>query len=370
MPSTKLMFQTLLAALSISLFPMVSKATLPICAAFDKQSEIRSLQSWNELQPVTHVEFPTELAVAIDRHPVTERIRARFGTGHGLAFQLEGKADFGGWLIQGEFLLKVISHVFPQAIIVDQHERSHSAIQVELIDSTQWNRLNPSKFDMSDLKILNQGPVRLEKTVLRLQMGLPVNSRIISAYENVKSSIDQKRLIQNLFDKDLVDIVILSSQTDGRTHSRWGWHKEVPLITSEKWLQLSPTDRPKRAIIFNETRHRLPYMHTAADVVIVMGQANVFEAIHAGRPTYIDEFATNGFGKQGWARMVTAAQRTGLGHPFASVESVLSHLSRGQQFEFAKMNPSANQAESLNTVLGTLENIMNPKPNQNWSKPL
>lgn len=364
-------FRSLIVSAVLLTFPLTSRAALaPLCRAFESTTESHPLKNWQELRPVTSGELPAEILHAIDLRPVAQKLRERFALGRGLAFQLEDKADFGGWLIQGEYLMKIVSHLFPRATIVEQGVDSVGASKIELIDSTQWNRLNPMKFDMSDLKILNRGPSLPTKAILRPLLNLPADARIISAYESVKSSFNQKELIRDIFDRNLADIVILSSQSEARRHERFSWHKEIPLITSRKWALLTPIERPKRAIIFNETRHRLPYMHAAADAVIVMGQANIFEPIYTRRTTYIDQFATKGFGKGGWERMILAAQRTGLGHPFTSAENLINLLSLGQRREFQNPTPYVNQPDALDTVLRTLENILSANPNKEWSRPL
>ena len=281
---------------------------------------IKKLKSWNDLPAVSEAPLPTDLERSLDDHPLTEMLRARFKAGASLRLQLDPRADSGGWAIQGRFLTKILHHVLPKARISSVRGTDYP-IAITLTDSTIVTDPSSFQFDLSDLKILNRGPSLPDKAELRTKLGLPIEAHVVSVYDAIKKSVDGRAVVAKIFTDPTVDIVLLSSQTNGARHETFGWHDTIPLIGSDEWTQMKPSQRPRRAIIFNETRQRLPYVHAAADEVVVLGAANIFEPIFAGRPTFFDRFGERGAGRAGWGRLVDVAQRSGAAHAFEDVDS-------------------------------------------------
>ncbi len=301
-----------------------------------------ALEDWDDLPPVTEGPLSSDLRNQIDAHPLAASLRARFGAGKGLHFHSNLLQAHGGWLIQKTLLRKMIQHLFPKANISDSVQEN--SVTLKLHDSTMRDKTQPNQFDMVDLKILNAGPALPDRARVRALLDLPAEARIASVYDAIKRSLNSWELVRSLFDQDLVDIIVLSSQTAGARHMKFGWHDKVPLFTSEQWIDLRPAERPSRAIIFNDTRNRLPYMHAAADFVVVTGEANFFEGIHAGRPTYFDKWGGRN-STVAWQRIGAVAERSGFGFALDGAADLVAHRSR-----FPKAAPATADAPGSGSV--------------------
>ncbi len=313
---------------------------------------VTELKDWNDLQVISDAGLSARTSALIEAHPLTAQLRQRFGSGKKLAFQSEVGEKAGGWLIQGHFLLKLLKTVFPEAEILRPMLDERLLIKIE--DSTFGVIGNKSAFDMVDLKMLNSSTPSLSKAQLRTQLGLPQTARVASVYDALKTSLDKGDIVRALFDKKLADIVILSAQVEVNTQ-RHAWHGEVPLVSVREWLTTNPAERPRRAIIYNNTYQRLPYMHAAADFVVVTGEANMFEPIHAGRPTYFDKFGWGeARGAVAWKRITGAAFRSGLGYPIAGEKDLVTHRAAHANEQAVGAMNSVDQEAALTNVLRAL----------------
>lgn len=324
------------------------------------QDSVRPLRSWNDLPAVVNAQLPAGLAARINAHPLAQAIRERSKNGEGVRFVADPRANYGGWVIQTRFLTKIIRLILPAADVASGGP-GEGRLPLRLTDSTLETSAPVNFFDMSDLKILNAGPPLSDQGSLRAMLGLPLNERIVSVYHALKKSVDGKEIVREIFADPSVRIVVLSAQAADAQYDRLAWHDDIPLITSSEWVATPAHRRPARAIIFNETRQRLPYIHAAADEVVVIGAANLFESIYAGRPTYFDRYGEHGPDKDGWRRLVDVATRSGLGFSFDSAETLRHQLesnrARGPH-RFAPGVTNDDQKGAIDRILRTLDHAL------------
>ncbi len=314
------------------------------------------LVAWGDLPAVTGTPLAADLRALIDAHPLYAKLKTRFGSGHGLRFQNDVAASRGGWLIQGLLLEGIIKHVFPGATFVSQCREN--CLNLRLEDSTWRVTGNRSAFDMVDLKILNAGPVVPGAEQVRKLLSLPPRARIASVYDAIKTSLDARAIVRSLFDDQLVDIVILSSQTREARHEKFGWHNEVPLFTSAEWVAMEPSMRPARAIIYNDTRNRMPFIHAASDFVIVTGEANIFEPIFVGRPVFFDGKGGNVTRSgSGWKRIGDVAKRSGFGFSIANTADFKAQLLDLETRNGPGVLSPSDRKLALNNVLKALTEL-------------
>lgn len=315
---------------------LVVAACLPVfarettCVAFENSP----LKSWEDLPPVKATELPGRTEAAIQNHPLTTSLRELYGTGRGLIFESDLRIHYrNGWSIQAEFLNKVIKAVFPEATISEFRSGKPTRILLDLEDRAEGDRLRePNKFSMNELKASNFGIALPPKATLRSQLGLPSDSQIVSVYSAVLGQNRTAPIIARLFSEKLADIVILSAQKfEASTVDKVETallNRDIPVMNSRDWTALEPSKRPQKAVIINTTRSRMPYMHAASDLAVVIGDGNILEPIYAGRPSYFLRSPYVQSVSTRWNELVDLALETRAAYPFITDQGLVKLIRR------------------------------------------
>lgn len=339
----------------------VGYAARPDCKPEMKVTfEVPALKRWGDLPSVLDQSLPEDLIQTIENHPRVRELRTTYRSGADVTFRMNERAVFGGWGIQRQFLTTLIERVLPKSRVVLGGPTA-GVTMLRLSDSTMQDVVQPTHVDLSDLKILNRGPRNVGRTSLRAQLNLPADDFIASVYAGHTTKVTPAQAIGFLFGTAGPRLVILSSQEPQNPLFLPTEIAGIPVFTDSAWVKINPKSRPRTAVIFNETRERLPFIHAAADAVIVLGAANILEPIHAGRPTFFDRGAVQKEGHAGWRRLAEVAERSGRGRAFDDLATLRARLTEPRASSAPGL-AAADERLALDRVLDSLVHALAAGP--------
>ncbi len=297
------------------------------------------------LAPVHQLELPSESLSWIRAHPLW-RLRQGLNEGEGLYFNIQHRprSTFGslnngnfGESNQAAFLEQVLRYVFPKAQFGDEIDPREANEMFDLL-KIRSVFLSPGDFaepgsmgtpgfwpiDMRLLKPANPKVLSLPtKQEIRKQLGLGPDSKILSLYlhnENLVNEADLPRIFQEASlvaraEEALgsIDVVFISMPYRSSNEAF-----QLPTRFNSKGLLLSELKPGALASgearwIYNDTSGLLPYLHRAADLVIVRGPINFHEAVNTGTPTLVfDHPAVLGrYERSAWDELVKIGTGSG-----------------------------------------------------------
>lgn len=281
--------------------------------------------------------------------------------------------------IQLKFLQSILDHLTQDSktsknlekripvSIADSGEKS-------LTDDYTYPHLHPD-FDMPDLKAANiQDLNGLEKFDLRNILGIPKKSKVLSFYgyrhignaggdgaRRVRESFNQ--LSHNLkSDENIILFVsdggaLLKKLPDSMI-SKWG--ELFPNKPEIKALsQVNPEDLKKNIIIINDLPGRLPYLHKVADLSIINGPINFFEALNVKTPTLVSNDIggiakeRRGYDSEVYQSLLKQGLASGA-RVFKDSNQVVNHFNGIDVIP----SPDLNSSDAIIKVLNQLENFL------------
>lgn len=286
-----------------------------------------SPRPWATLPPVGGHPLPARFSEALRSHPLTQRGHEVYGQGEGLSFDFsDTNHDRGnGWGIQAHFLRQLLAAWFPRAEFADEPGEGRALVRVSIVDSRLASRVADQRIEMDALKTANPSFELPPRPALRARMALPASARIASFYASRIRTNDIPTVYLALLDLGLADIVIVSTQGhDALETIELSAEGDVPIVRASQWL-----DSPRPfAVILNDTRGRMPYVHAAADYAVVLGAANGVEPLHQGRPTYVSRDLQTKGPQVRWDEYVRDLTEVGGAHAFGTLAELKALIHR------------------------------------------
>jgi hypothetical protein len=287
--------------------------------------------------------------VAIDRlkrHSIFQ-LRSKWEQGKNVSFQLalypptkEMFLIFRGETIQGVFIAKILSEIFPQAEFVARANRKpkhKKAILLSVHDYAEEDLedeplTDPNIIPMEMCKSANVTTSAIDRVDIRKRFGFGKKFKVISVYlREYGASIETMRLLKYIQMKLKPQVVFVSTNLSDATQNR----KPKYLSEARKFARgiyahtllsdyspedLLELDRP--LLIFNDVTGYLPHLHAASDLAIIAGPVNMFESINVGTPTIILRIETDGYDLAGFERLIKTAERTGGAKAIDQIEEL------------------------------------------------
>lgn len=311
------------------------------------------LSSWQALPPATSAPLPTEFLSKVSNSSTMRLLKEAHGDGSNLVIYLDSydESNFhtglvggtAGEQMQSAFLSKFVRFLFPRTTVRGRldigkfpEDNGKLKFQFAIRDSAEGGRaplaptstfnstsgIKYTRLEMSSLKAANPGPGIQSKMNLRASMNLPLDSRVASVYGSLKSRPEELiATAKTLLDSSSADIVIMSKpgmKGVGEIKSAFHSDQSITVVTATDFQGLVPK-MGERFVIINDSQGRMPYVHSAADYTIAIGQGNLYESINVGTPTFffplgvMPEIGTS-YNSSTWSDMTAVAIATGNGH--------------------------------------------------------
>lgn len=361
------------------------------------QTDAKSLESfdWDEAPSAIALRLPIQFQDVILSNPRTIELKKRFGDGANLGLHVDYydiKVERGerfwmtGETVQAIFLKRILETIFPKATFIeDAHAPSFTSITgkkvpsaalekmrilpLYVIDSAEsgrevdWRkagvpRLGSRAIQMSLLKAANPGPALQARSQLRDLLNLPPDIRIVSLYASMRTRTGAvTEAARQLVLSKAVDYVIVSGASSGlHTIVNQSAGSTINLRTSEA---VTKQKLSGKTLLINDSRGRMPFIHGAADVSLVLGSPNIFEPLNAGTPTVFFRKPEPGFEAKTWAHLVKLAEETHGGFGVSTIEEAISLIETKRLSSPARSPASIADHEGFTAVDKLLTNIKN-----------
>lgn len=277
-------------------------------------------------------EFPDEFLQIVDAHPIT-RLSEKLSNGEGLAvsslshvnIDLSRLGPMGlGEVIQTQFMKKLLHYIFPKLFFLDEHTDSteRKVISLDVHDYAEYGgRLKLDIVNMAYLKSAN--PYQIiegRRSAMRTKLGIEDGDRVVSLYSpNISRSkkfYSPDDIITDLLSSRMRPKIIFVSNIDNSIQ------KPPSFINPNSYKVLTYSDFLKNQsslipfdgtyIIINNTKGRMVEIYESADVAIVLGAINFFEALNVHTPTinYMDGYYLGKFHQGTFNFLADIGQRT------------------------------------------------------------
>lgn len=255
----------------------------------------------SQLPTITTLPLDERSKELVGKHDIM-KLREHYGLGKDLNFESEFFVDESvvfshkGESIQGAFVQKILSHVFPQAKFQPFSYPHEKTIKVWIRDRAEFpgrDSLDHSKggwLPMHLLKPANPVGASISRQEVRELLGFPKSARVIHFYLRQSASLSAEDLSKVLSEfSSPWDIVILSQNMPRGNEAPPGSFeqkfKQVELLSHIG--KRKPQKMKTPTLVINDTTGKMPYLHAASDLAIVVGPINFFEPLHVGTRTVV-----------------------------------------------------------------------------------
>ena len=233
-------------------------------------------------------------------------------------------------------LPQLLSQIFPQAIFGSGHAANRVRFSLSIADSAESGRpidcsdatKTSASVEMTILKAANPGPILPDRLALRLAMGLPTVDRIASVYASYWTQDEQSiGAAIEILRAGKADVAILSHSGRPPFGPMPSVPADIAVISSNDLtsVQIAPN---RKYLILNETRGKMPFVNRVANFAVVLGSANLFEAINAGTPILFMNQAQDDYNQRAWDTLTDRARATGGARGMGSLGYFRSELER------------------------------------------
>jgi len=270
--------------------------------------------------------LPREAYGLIRQHSLfrfAQRLREK-GTLLKFGFHRQG----GGYEAQSAMLKRVLAEIFPESFKEPRATGKVRKIEIDLSDSPLHNNLlqlpfsstwkDPATLQMARIKPGNPLIPVYDKKTVRQRLRIPETARVLHVYFDG----DEMPVLEQLYGMlpEKPDLIIMSPTGHFSPFEDLESFSDMPFRKLSR-INEAGADLPTPGILYNDERHRMFELYTAADYAFVIGANNIFEPLRARCPTLIFRgrlLSIPGCGNPvsyyhpvEWNKMAGIAERTG-----------------------------------------------------------
>jgi len=343
---------------------------------------------------------------AIREHEGLAKLHATYADGKGLVIRLHGlgrdmqKTSRLLGEIQTDYVAKVLKIVFSQAVFTDVYRPAlwehfgifrKQVVSLMVKDMSISAHVQPAKKTISGSAII---PIEIVKpanglaerlrdtrTATRAHLGLSSEHRVLSIYVDSITGVREgskgsevnpsaEELVDQVSRQSKAQIVFLSGTVRRGANEEISMYQNLPYF--DNFIPLSTLSvesfresvrAGKRIFVFNDTRGKLPFLHSIADLVFVRGPVNLHEGLTVGTPTliYNNSETLGNYRPAGYSKMEDVALATGGAVAIANTaelrDGVQRTLNLGRDFTPPYLSSSLDSPNALTVFLDELYSV-------------